>query len=153
MFLAYSYEREPSSHEVMEKVINDKILLIEVKKLDLYPTRNETLAYMQKIRSVKERAENEGVKIDEKSEKSWHEKLKGQGITEEEYWKSEDTIKGYQAALAIAKVRSKLSEDWGLSEKMITPEGVANLEGNLNSMINERKKELKLEYLDSGFTD
>lgn len=153
VFLTYSYGKEPSSQEVMEKVVNDKVLLIEAKKLDLYPTRDETLAYMQKIRSVKERAEIEGVKIDEESENSWHETLKGQGMTEEEYWKNEDTIKGYQAALAIAKVRGKLAQDWGLSEKMITPEGTAKFEENLNTMINERKKELKLEYLESGFTN
>lgn len=98
----------------MEKVVYDKILLIEAEKLGLYPTRDEALAYMQKIRSFKEKAKNEGVKIDEESEKSWQETLEGQGMTEEEYWKSEDTIKGYQAALAVAKFRSKLAQDWGV---------------------------------------
>jgi|GEM_PF-4236870 len=45
----------------MKKVLDDKILIIEAKKMNLYPNRNETLAYMENIRSVKEKAENEGV--------------------------------------------------------------------------------------------
>lgn len=153
IFLTYSYDREPSSQEVMEKVVYDKVLLIEAKKLNLYPTRDETLAYMQQIKSVKETAENEGIEIDEESEKIWNETLNGLEMTEEEYWKSEDTIRGYQAALAIAKLRNKLAQDWGLSEKMFTPEGIAQFEENLNNMVNERKKELKLEYLEPSYTN
>jgi len=96
----------------------------------------------------------EGIEIDEESEKDWRETLKGQGITEDEYWKSEDTIKGYEVALAIARVRSKLAQEWGLSEeKMATPEGVAKFEENLTSMISERNNELKLEYLEPGYTN
>ena len=133
----------------MEKVIDDKVLLIEAKKNNLYPDRTETLEYMAQIRSVKEKAKNEDIKIDEESEKNWQEILKGQGLTEEEYWKSEDTIRGYQAALAIARVRSRLAQEWGFSaEKMLTPEDTAKFEEKLNSMLNEQKNKLKLEYLE-----
>lgn len=36
---------------------------------------------------------------------------------------------------------------------MATPDGVAKFEEKLNSMINERKKELKLEYLEPRLTN
>ncbi|HHW43975.1 MAG TPA: hypothetical protein GXX25_09255 [Desulfotomaculum sp.] len=154
VFLTYLYEKVPSSQDIMEKIVYDKILLIEAKKLNLYPTKEETLAYMQKIRDIKENVKSDGVNIDDSSERSWQEILKGQGMTEEEYWNSENTIKGYQTALAIAKVRSKLAQDWGFSgKKMATPEGMADYEKKLNDMINERKSVLKLEYLEPGLVN
>lgn len=143
------YDREPSFQEVMEKVIDDKVLLIEAKKYNLYPDRTETLEYMLQIRSVREKAKNEDVKIDEESEKNWQLILRGQGLTEEEYWKSENTIRGYQAALAIARVRNKLAQEWGFSaEKMSTSEDIAKYEDSLNRMVSEQKNKLKVEYLE-----
>ncbi len=91
----------------MEEVVSQKILIIEAKKLNLFPSRDETLAYMEDIKSVKAKTKEEGIKIEEESEKSWQETLKGLIMTEDEYWKSEAIINGYQEALAIARVRSK----------------------------------------------
>jgi len=154
VFLSTLNSKEPSPREIMEEIVSQKILIIEAKKLNLYPSRNETLAYMENIKSVKAEAKKEGIKIDEESEKSWQEALKGQRMTEDEYWKSEDTINGYQEALAIAKVRSKLAKDWGFSEdEMVTPDGIDKFEKELDNMVNERKNNLKLEYLESGFTN
>ena len=149
VFLTALYDREPSSQEVMEKVLNEKVILIEAKKRNLYPDRAETLEYMAMIKNNKEQAINEGIEIDEESAKSWEETLEGQGLTEEEYWKSEDTIKGYQAALATARVRSKLVQEWGFSGKeMSTPAGAAKFEEKLNNMIDEQKNKLNLEYVE-----
>lgn len=150
-FLSVMLGKEPSSQEVMDKIINDKVLLIEAKKLNLYPDRDETLVYMKELQSIKEKAKSEGAEIDKESENNWKETLKGLGMTEDEYWKSESTIKGYQASLAIAKLRSKLEQDWGFTpEIMATPKGIEEYEKRLNNMVQEREKDIKIETLEKN---
>lgn len=90
---------------------------------------------MEDIKNVKAEAKENGIKIDVESEKSWHETLKGLKMAEDEYWKSEDTINGYQEALAIARLRSKLAEDWGISRnQMVIPDGIDKFENSKRQM-------------------
>lgn len=86
--------------------------------------------------------------INKESEDSWKKVLTGLGMTNEQFWQSEETFKGYQQELAIAKLRAKLAQDWGFSEEQFkTLQGVSDFEKKIGDMVQTNKNNVKFEIL------
>lgn len=134
-----------SSEEISNEVFQNKIMVIEAKKLGLFPSKAETTAYMKELKNA---IEQNSKAINKESEDSWKKVLTGLGMTNEQFWQSEETFKGYQQELAIAKLRAKLAQDWGFSEEQFkTLQGVSDFEKKIGDMVQTNKNNVKFEIL------
>jgi hypothetical protein len=98
-----------SEKEMLEKVINDELLLKKAKDLNISVSDEDAKAEAKKQRDMFEEALN---KADNKdlAKVTIDDFIKKLGITEEEYWNSY-VIQGYKSALTIGKTREKLGAD------------------------------------------
>lgn len=142
--------KKPTKNELLDLITYDMILTEESKKRGLYPSREETLEYMKSLRNMQEEAIKNGATVD-KTYEQWKEYLAGRGMTENEFWESEETISGYQSGLAIGKLRSSMAEELGYTpDKLLTPEQLNEFEEVFNNKINERVKQTKKEIIDES---
>lgn len=135
------------NQELFDKVIDDKLLISEAKKRGLYPDDKETQEYITDIRSTIDDARSKGL-LDKESEEQHKSFLSGLGMTEEEYWNNETTIKGYQYSLAIAKLRGQLAQEWGFTDKKLLTTEVGNeFEKRIKEMVKASRNNAKIEIL------
>jgi len=148
-FLTLQGEK-PSANEILDAIAYDKIVVQESKKRDLYPSRKETIDYMEKLRDIQEEAIKNGAETDETYEE-WKDYLAGRGMTEDEFWESDEAIAGYQNSLAIAKLRSVLQEEWGFTpEKFMEPQKTNEFEEKFQNSITKNVKQVKKEIIDES---
>jgi len=148
-FLTLQGEK-PSANEILDAIAYDKIVVQESKKRNLYPSRKETIDYMEKLRNIQEEAIKNGAETDETYEE-WKDYLAGRGMTEDEFWESDEAIAGYQNSLAIAKLRSVLQEEWGFTpEKFMEPQKTNEFEEKFQNSITKNVKQVKKEIIDES---
>lgn len=94
-----------SEKEMIEKIIDDELLLTMADKLKVNASDDEAESEMKKQRSLIEKADNKS-----EIKETINDIIKQLGITEEEYWNSY-VIGGYKRALIIGKVRKKLGAE------------------------------------------
>ncbi len=141
--------KKPSKNEILNAIAYDKILIKKSKQRELYPSQGETLDYMNQLRDMQDEAIKNGDTNETYDE--WIDYLAGRGMSEDEYWESEEAITGYQYSLAIARLRSALAEEWGYTpEKLETPQQINEFEETFNKKINERVQQAKKEIIEES---
>lgn len=91
--------------QMLEKLIDDQLLLIKAKELNLSVSDNEAKAEMQKQKDLIESAINK-----EEVLATLKDFIKKLGITDDEYWNTY-AVQAYKATLTIGKTREKLGTD------------------------------------------
>lgn len=110
-----------SEKEMIEKLINDELLLIKAKDLKIKVTDKEAKAETEKNRELIERAEDiEDVKA------TIEDIILKLGVTEEEYW-DKYAIQSYKRLMTIGKTRQSLGAD-------------------VDKVLKQLREEVKIEY-------
>lgn len=94
-----------SEREMLEKLIEDELLLVKAKELKINISDKEAKAEMLKQKDLIDKADNKN-----EAKAIINDFIKKLGITEEEYWNTY-AIKGYKSVLIIGKTREKLGSD------------------------------------------
>lgn len=105
---------------MLEKLIEDEMLLVKAKELKINISDKEAKAEMLKQKNLIDKAHNNEAEV------IINDFIKKLGITEEDYWNTY-AIEGYKSALTIGKTREKLGSD-------------------IEKILKELRKKLKINY-------
>ena len=116
-----------SRQEALNESIREVVVIQEAQKRGLYPSREETLAFMEiyatqmkEFVQIKD-SPDDNMEVDLEYYYYWRDYLSGLGITEDEFWVSEETIQMYQYILANNGLRNALTveNEWYFDQTMV----------------------------------
>lgn len=96
--------------QVLNEIATKEALLAEANKLGLTVSREETIKNMADIRKQFEDSPDARQQLENY--------IDGTGMTEDQYWASEDTINTYQKAFTIAKLKNEILKNVDPDQKV-----------------------------------